>query len=86
MWNSQKVWCCSLYSIKHKETEMPSTKTGVAAQEAEHGEKMIEIKLRFWTNDIAKQKGKIVPKNAWAAGVVRVERNDSHGIKTPDCF
>lgn len=50
-------------------------------QEAEHGERMIEVKIRFWTNDIAGENRKIIPKNAWAAGVVRIERNDSHGIK-----
>ena len=60
---------------------MPSKKSDVAAQEAEHGEKMIEVKLRFWTNDIAEQKGKVIPKHAWSGGVARIERNDSHGIK-----
>jgi hypothetical protein len=60
---------------------MPSTKNDIAAKEAEHGEKMIEVKLRFWTNNIAEEHGKVIPKNAWAAGVVRIERNDSHGIK-----
>ena len=63
---------------------MPSKKSptkDIAAQDAEHGEKMIEIKLRFWTNNIAEEEGKIVPKNAWCSGVVRIERNDSHGIK-----
>lgn len=59
----------------------PRTKsTDVAEREAQHGEKMIEVKLRFWTNGIAEEKGKITPKNAWSAGVVRIERNDSHGI------
>jgi hypothetical protein len=48
--------------------------------EAQHGEKMIEIKLRFWTDDIAKGEGKVVPKHAWAGGVVRMERNSVHGI------
>jgi hypothetical protein len=47
---------------------------------APHGEKMIEVKVRFWTNNIAGQ-GKIVPKAARTAGVVRIERNDAHGIK-----
>jgi hypothetical protein len=31
---------------------------------AKHGEKVIEIKLRFWTNDIAKEKDHIFPKHA----------------------
>ena len=47
---------------------------------AEHGEKMIEVKLRFWTNDIAEGKDNIVPKHAWSGGVVRIESNKSHGI------
>ena len=49
-------------------------------REAEHGEKMIEIKIRFWTDSIAEQSGKIRPKHAWSGGVVRIERNDAHGI------
>lgn len=52
----------------------------VESREAEHGQKMIEVKLRFWTNDIADQAGKIVAKHAWPSGVVRVESNKSHGI------
>jgi hypothetical protein len=50
-------------------------------KDAVHGEKMIEVKLRFWTNNLAGKKGKIIPKHAWAGGVVRMERNDLHGIK-----
>jgi hypothetical protein len=52
----------------------------LAAREAEHGQKMIEIKVRFWTNDIASESGKIVPKHAWTSGVVRIERNKAHRI------
>jgi hypothetical protein len=53
----------------------------VEALEAEHGQKMIEIKLRFWTNNIASDPGKIIPKHAWTSGVVRIERNKAHGIE-----
>lgn len=56
----------------------------VVEREAKHGQRMIEIKLRFWTNDIASEKGHVVPKHAWASGVARIERNDSHGIKPAD--
>ena len=49
--------------------------------EAEHGQKMIEVKLRFWTSGIAPEEGKIVPKHAWTGGVVRIEQNKSHGIE-----
>jgi hypothetical protein len=51
----------------------------IEAQEAKHGQKMIEVKIRFWTNDIAEQ-GKVIPKHAWASGVVRIEANQAHGI------
>jgi hypothetical protein len=53
----------------------------VASLEAKHGEKMIEVKLRFWTNDISAESGKVMAKHAWTSGVVRVEKNSSHGIK-----
>ena len=41
---------------------------------------MIEFKVRFWTNNIAKGKGKIRPKHLWGAGVVSIRQNASHGI------
>jgi hypothetical protein len=46
-----------------------------------HGQKMIEVKVRFWTNDIAGDAGKIVPKHARTSGVVRLKPKDLHGIK-----
>ncbi len=49
--------------------------------DAQPGERMIEVKLRFWTNDIANGKGKIRPRHAWSGGVVRMESNVTHGIK-----
>ncbi len=49
-------------------------------REAEQGERMIEVKVRFWTNNIADGKGIILPRHAWSSGVVRMERNKSHGI------
>jgi hypothetical protein len=52
----------------------------VEAREAAHGKRMIEVKLRFWTNDLGGDKGKILPKHAWGSGVVKMERNDAHGI------
>ena len=47
---------------------------------AKQGEKMIEIKLRFWTNNLSPEEGKVIPKHAWTSGVVRIEPNKSHGI------
>ena len=52
----------------------------VETREAAHGKRMIEIKVRLWTDGLADGKGKIRPKHAWTAGVVRIERNDAHGI------
>ena len=53
----------------------------VEARIAKHGQKMIEVQIRFWTNDIAEKKGQIIPKHAWTAGVVKVESNKAHGIQ-----
>lgn len=52
----------------------------VETREAEHGKRMVEIRVRFWTNDLADGKGRIAPKHAWGAGVVRIEPNATHGI------
>jgi hypothetical protein len=54
-----------------------------AAKAAKHGEKMIEVRLRFWTDELAGAKGQVLPGHAWAAGVAHIERNPTHGI-TPD--
>ena len=48
--------------------------------EAPHGQKMITLSIRLWTNNIA-PKGKQLAKHAWAAGQVTVDRNDAHGIE-----
>jgi hypothetical protein len=53
----------------------------IEAAEARHGERMIEVRLRFWTNDIAEGDGMIIPKHAWSSGVVRIQPNASHGIQ-----
>lgn len=47
---------------------------------AQQGERMIEVKIRFWTNNIVPGKGVVRPKHAWTSGMVRMERNASHGI------
>ncbi len=50
------------------------------AKKAPHGEKMLEIRLRFWTDEIAPVKGYVAPKHAWSSGVARIQTNASHGI------
>ena len=47
---------------------------------APHGEKTIELTVRFWTDDIAPRKGQVVPKHAWTHGTVRPVTNATHGI------
>ena len=54
----------------------------IEEREAKHGEEMISIDVRFWTDGIAEKDGMIVPKHVVAAGIVKLNRNDSHGIKT----
>src|SRR6185436_21013835 len=58
------------------------------AHTAKHGEKMIEVRIRFWTDGIAEQKDTIIPKHAWDHGVVVMDINKSHGIapKSPQPF
>ena len=52
----------------------------VEAREAKHGEKMIELKIRFWTDELSPEPGTIIPKHAWSSGVVRIQENKAHGI------
>src|SRR2546426_635161 len=52
------------------------TKTAAAK-----GERMIEIKVRFWTNDIAGTEGQVIPGHALSSCFVRMEANRTHGIK-----
>jgi hypothetical protein len=46
---------------------------------APFGEKMIQLQIRFFTDEIAAD-GKILPKHAWDAGMVTVQTNESHGL------
>lgn len=56
-------------------------KTSTQSRDAKHGEKTIEIKIRFWTDQIAAEKGKVLPRHAWTSGVVHLERNEAHSIR-----
>lgn len=53
----------------------------VETKEAQWGSRMIELRVRFWTDDLADGEGRIRPKHAWTGGVVRMSPNRSHGIK-----
>lgn len=54
-------------------------KEQAATREAKHGQKMIEVSVRFWTDDLSKR-GTVIQKHAWTSGVVRVQANKAHGI------
>jgi hypothetical protein len=57
-----------------------SEANAVAAREAKHGEKMIEVKIRFWTDKLSPE-GTVIPKHGWTSGVVRMQANKAHGIQ-----
>jgi len=52
----------------------------IEGREAKYGERMLEVRVRFWTDGIAEGEGQIMPKHAWTSGVVRMQHNESHGI------
>jgi hypothetical protein len=54
--------------------------TEKVAHKAKHGEKMIEVRVRFWTDHLS-PKGTVRPKHARTSGVVYMERNKAHGIE-----
>jgi hypothetical protein len=58
---------------------MPNPNTPTA-RVAKHGDKMIEIRVRFWTDGISDQQDTVIPKHAWDSGVVVMDGNRSHGI------
>jgi hypothetical protein len=49
---------------------------------APHGQKMITLKVRFWTDNISKKPGAQLKKECWDAGVVSIAGNRSHGFQT----
>ncbi len=57
-------------------------KEDLLAKEAKHGEKMVEIQIRLWTDGIAGEQNKVIPKHAWSSGVVKVQSNKAHGISS----
>jgi hypothetical protein len=55
---------------------------------AVQGEKMIEIRIRFFTNNIAQEKDRVIPKHCWDSGMISMEKNTLHEIHpaTPKPF
>jgi hypothetical protein len=46
-----------------------------------HGDKMIEVRVRFWTDSIAPTKKAMLQKHIWDSGTVDMPSNESHRIK-----
>jgi len=67
---------------------MAKQTVSVQPRKAPHGEKMIEVRIRFFTNDIAEQRDHVLPKHAWDNGMVGMETNKTHDIKPaePEIF
>lgn len=56
----------------------------VVSAVAAPGERMVSLTVYFWTNGIASEPGRVIPKVAWPAGDVRINANPSHGIATTE--
>lgn len=52
----------------------------IQSVEATYGEKTIETRVRFGTDDIADTERHILPKHCWTSGTIKIPKNDSHGI------
>ena len=51
------------------------------AKKAAQKERMIQIRVRFWTHDIVEGEGYILPKHARSRGRIELMTNHSHGIE-----
>jgi len=47
---------------------------------ANDGERMIELRVKFFTNNITSEQGTVDPKTAWASGWIVATANKTHGI------
>jgi hypothetical protein len=55
-------------------------------KKVKHGDKVIKIEVHFWTDKMASDKEKLVPKAAWDSGTVHILKNAGHGIKRSKSF
>src|SRR5688500_18724683 len=71
-------------SLRRQQSKGGLMADSIETREAEHGKKMIEVRVRFWTNDLADGKTRIRPKHAWGSGIVGISSNGAHGISPGD--
>jgi hypothetical protein len=50
------------------------------AKEVRRPDRTIKVEIHFWTNGIAREGGKVVPKVCMDSGVVQILENKGHGI------
>lgn len=50
--------------------------------QATYSDKIIQVKIRFWTDGIAKKEGHIIPKHCYSSGYVLIAASRIHGIPT----
>ncbi len=65
----------------HIRPQVDAVSMPVEEKTAKHGEKTIRVSLKFWTDGIASEKGKVVPGYCWEGGFVNVEANPTHGLR-----
>jgi hypothetical protein len=58
------------------------TTTTIEEIEAPHGDKMVEITIKFWTDKIASTEGKVLPKHIHNSGMIKLSSNATHGIES----
>ena len=59
---------------------MPTKKALPEPRLAIQGERMIGLRVRFFTDGLAKERGYVLPLHALTKGTVSIEANESHGI------
>jgi hypothetical protein len=57
-----------------------SEQEDLVGREAKHGEKMIWLNVGFWTDGIAPEAGKVIPKRAWGRGWFACKRMSPMGL------
>ncbi|MEM0050698.1 MAG: hypothetical protein QXM43_00485 [Desulfurococcaceae archaeon] len=53
---------------------------------AKRGGRMMELRIAFFTDGIASEKGKVVPRVCWDIGTVRLLANESRGLKPSEPY
>ena len=69
---------------KAKGLDMVVMPSPVAPNTMAVNKKMIEVTVRFWTNNLGDKKGRLNPKHARTSGMVTIGSHPLHGIRPID--